>query len=98
MSDQTNRDKTILVAGITGQQGGAAAKHLLLDGWKVRGLSRGVSKPSVQELRNAGAEVVQGNMEDTASRDTALKGVYGVDIVQNFWLPRVGFEAQIREW
>lgn len=97
MSDQTNRDKTILVAGITGQQGGAAAKHLLADGWKVRGLSRDVSKPAVQALRNAGAEVVQGNMEDTASLDAALKGVYGVFSVQNFWLPEVGFEGEIRE-
>ena len=97
MSDQTNRDKTILVAGITGQQGGAAAKHLLADGWKVRGLSRDVSKPAVQALRNAGAEVVQGNMDVTASLDAALKGVYGVFSVQNFWLPEVGFEGEIRE-
>src|SRR5258708_680232 len=97
MSDQTNRDKTILVAGITGQQGGAAAKHLLADGWKVRGLSRDVSKPAVQALRDAGAEVVQGNMEDPASLDAALKGIYGVFSVQNFWLPEVGFEGEIRE-
>src|SRR5258708_29097036 len=97
MSDQTNRDKTILVAGITGQQGGAAAKYLLADGWKVRGLSRDVSKPAVQALRNAGAEVVQGNMEDTASLDAALKGVYGVVSVQNFLLPEGGFEGSRAE-
>jgi len=35
-------------------------------------------------------------MEDTASLDTALKGVYGVFSVQNFWLPEVGFEGEIR--
>src|SRR5258707_3670220 len=97
MSDQTNRDKTILVAGITGQQGRAGVKHLLADGWKVRGLSRDLSKPAVQALRDAGAEVVQGNMEDPASLDAALKGVYGVFSVQNFWLPEVGFEGEIRE-
>ncbi|HLY29340.1 MAG TPA: NmrA/HSCARG family protein [Aggregatilineales bacterium] len=97
MSDQTKRDKTILVAGITGQQGGAVAKHLLADGWKVRGLSRDVSKPAVQALREAGAEVVQGNMDDPASLDAAPKGVYGVFSVQNFWLPEVGFEGEIRE-
>ena len=97
MSDQTNRDKTILVAGITGQQGGAAAKHLLADGWKVRGLSRDVSKPGVQALREAGAEVVQGNMDDRPSLDAAVKGVYGVFSVQNFWLPEVGFEGEIQE-
>jgi uncharacterized protein YbjT (DUF2867 family) len=48
---------------MTGQQGGAVAMHLLADGWKVRGLSRDVSKPAVQALRDAGAEVVRGNME-----------------------------------
>jgi len=36
-------------------------------------------------------------MEDPASLDAALKGVYGVFSVQNFWLPEVGFEGEIRE-
>lgn len=34
------KDKTILVTGSTGQQGGAVARHLLKDGWKVRAFVR----------------------------------------------------------
>lgn len=35
-----NGDKTILVTGISGQQGGAVARRLHSDGWGVRGLTR----------------------------------------------------------
>jgi uncharacterized protein YbjT (DUF2867 family) len=35
-----NSDKTILVAGITERQGGAVARRLQADGWRVRGLTR----------------------------------------------------------
>lgn len=34
------RPGAILVAGATGNQGGAALRHLLADGWKVRALTR----------------------------------------------------------
>jgi uncharacterized protein YbjT (DUF2867 family) len=90
-------EKTILVTGITGQQGGAVARHLLAKGWKVRGLSRDPGKPNIQALRDAGVEVVQGDFEDRASLDAALKGVYGVFSVQNFWLPGVGTEGEISQ-
>jgi uncharacterized protein YbjT (DUF2867 family) len=93
----TNGEKTILVSGVTGQQGGAAARHLLACGWRVRGLSRDLGKPAVQALRDAGAEVVQGNLEDRASLDAALEGIYGVFSVQNFWLPNVGFAGEVRQ-
>src|SRR5688572_9207055 len=95
--DKTMADKTILVLGITGQQGGAVARHLLAKGWKVRGLSRDLSKPAVQARRDAGAEMVQGDMDDRASLDAALNGAYGVFSVQNFWLPGVGTEGEIRQ-
>jgi len=93
----THNDKTILVIGITGQQGGAVAQHLRKEGWQVRGLSRDLSKPAVKALQDSGVEVVQGNMEDRASLDTAMMGVYGVFSVQNFWLPDVGHDGEIRQ-
>lgn len=93
----SNNDKIIVVAGATGQQGGATARHLLAKGWKVRALTRDAKSDKAQALAEAGAEVMQGNMEDRASLDKALKAVYGVFSVQNFWLPGVGAEGEVRQ-
>jgi uncharacterized protein YbjT (DUF2867 family) len=90
-------NKVILVTGATGKQGGAVAGHLLNDGWKVRALVRDPDKEKAQELRKQGAEVVQGDLYDRASLDGALRGVYGAFSVQNFWLPDVGYEGEIKQ-
>ena len=76
------QDKTILVTGITGQQGGATARHLLASGFKVRGLTRNPQKPATQTLAAAGAEIVAGDYDDRAALDRAVAGVYGVFSVQ----------------
>jgi uncharacterized protein YbjT (DUF2867 family) len=90
-------NKLIAVTGATGQQGGAVARKLLADGWKVRALTRDLNKPAAQELASFGAEVVAGDMENRAELDAAFKGAYGVFSVQNFWLPNVGFEGEVRQ-
>jgi uncharacterized protein YbjT (DUF2867 family) len=90
-------NKVILVTGATGKQGGAVAGHLLNDGWKIRALVRDPDKDKAQELRKQGAELVQGDLYDRTSLDGALKGVYGAFSVQNFWLPDVGYEGEIRQ-
>jgi len=90
-------DKIIAVNGATGQQGGAVARKLLADGWKVRALTRDVNKPAARELAKAGAELVAGDMDNRPELDAAFKDVYGVFSVQNFWLPNVGFEGEIRQ-
>jgi uncharacterized protein YbjT (DUF2867 family) len=93
----SNSDKIIVVTGATGQQGGAAARHLLAKGWKVRALTRDVDKPAAQALAAAGAEVIQADNEDRASLDRAMQGAYGAFSVQNFWLPGVGAEGEVRQ-
>lgn len=90
-------DKVIAVTGATGQQGGAVARKLLADGWKVRALTRDVDKPAAQELASLGAEVVAGDLGSRDQLDAAFKDAYGVFSVQNFWLPNVGFEGEIRQ-
>ena len=70
----SNSDKLIVVTGATGQQGGATAKHLLKQGWRVRGLTRDVQGAAAQALAAAGAEVIAGNMDDRASLDHAFAG------------------------
>ena len=90
-------DKIIAVTGATGQQGGAVARKLLADGWKVRALTRDVNKPAAQELASLGAELAAGDMDNRAELEAAFQGAYGVFSVQNFWLPNVGFEGEIRQ-
>lgn len=90
-------NKIIAVTGATGQQGGAVSRKLLAEGWQVRALTRDVDKPAAQELDSLGAEVFAGDMDNRAELDGAFKGAYGVFSVQNFWLPNVGFEGEIRQ-
>ena len=90
-------DKIIAVTGATGQQGGAVARKLLADGWRVRALTRDANKRSAKDLVSRGAEIVPGDMENRSELDAAFKGVYGVFSVQNFWLPNVGYEGEIRQ-
>jgi uncharacterized protein YbjT (DUF2867 family) len=90
-------NKIIAVSGATGQQGGLVARKLLAEGWKVRALTRDLNKPAAQELRALGAEILSGDMDDRAQLDVAFQGAYGVFSVQNYWLPNVGFEGEIRQ-
>ncbi len=90
-------EKIIAVAGATGQQGGSVARHLLAAGWKVRALTRDPHKPAAQALAGAGAEVVPGDMDSPDELQAAFRGAYGVFSVQNFWLPEVGAEGEVRQ-
>ena len=89
--------KIILVTGATGQQGGATARHLLADGWRVRALTRDPNKPAAQALAQAGADVVRADNDDRASLAAAMQNVYGVFSVQNNWLPEVGLDGEVRQ-
>ena len=90
-------NKVILVTGATGKQGGAVTRHLMNDGWKVRALVRDPDKDKAQALRKQGAELARGDFYDRGSLDSALRGVYGAFSVQNFWLPDVGYEGEIKQ-
>ena len=91
------KDKIIAVNGATGQQGGTVARKLLAEGWKVRALTRDLDKPAAQALANAGAELAAGDMDSRSELDAAFEGAYGVFSVQNFWLPNVGYEGEIKQ-
>lgn len=76
----------ILVVGATGAQGGSVASHLLASGqFRVRALTRTPEGAQAAGLRQRGAEVVGGSLEDVASLRAALDGCYGVFGVTNFW-------------
>src|SRR4030065_1936378 len=89
--------RIVAVTGATGQQGGAVARKLLAEGWQIRALTRDVNKPAAQELKTLGAELVAGDMDNRAELEAAFRGAYGVFSVQNFWLPNVGFDGEVRQ-
>jgi len=78
-------DKTILVTGATGRQGGAVIRHLLPKEWKLRALTRNPSGPAARSLIRQGLEVVQGDLEDPASLEPAVRRAYGIYSVQDYW-------------
>ena len=75
-----------LVMGITGKVGGATAEHLLAHGKKVRALVRNRGKAS--SWANRGVELVDGDWNDSAAIEQALKGVEGAFIMlPSVWAP-----------
>lgn len=94
MTDVTAKDEIILVLGATGQQGGAVARHLLKDGWRVRALTRNPRSPAAQHLVAAGASLAEGDMADGHALTASLDGVYGVFSVQPAnWQPSAEADA-----
>lgn len=68
----------ILVFGATGQQGGSVAKALLKAHWPVRAFVQDPLAHASIALRVAGAELVQGSLEDANTIASAMKDVHGV--------------------
>lgn len=65
----------IMVTGATGQQGGAVTRALLEKGHHVRAMVRDMGSEKAVPLAHMGAELVVGDMEDTASVAAAAQGV-----------------------
>lgn len=81
LATMANGEGPVLVVGATGQQGGAAAGALLRRGRAVRALVRDPGKPAARQLRDAGASLVTGDLDDLASVRAALRSCYGVFLV-----------------
>lgn len=76
----------VLVVGATGSQGGSVARHLLAAGrYKVRCLTRNPQSSPAMALRQSGAEVVMGNLDDLASLRAVLQDCDAVFGVTNYW-------------
>lgn len=82
----------VLVVGATGQQGGAVARKLLDKGHQVRALTRSPDSPEAVALKEAGAEVVDGDLEDHSSCASAAQGVDAIFAMatpfEPAWKPR----------
>jgi uncharacterized protein YbjT (DUF2867 family) len=72
------KQRNILVTGATGQQGGSLARLLLQKKHKVYALTRNTHSSAAQELRNRGAVIVKGDLDDSDSLKRAVKDVQSV--------------------
>jgi uncharacterized protein YbjT (DUF2867 family) len=80
-----------LVMGITGKVGGATAKHLLAQGKKIRALVR--SRDKAANWADQGVELVDGDWNDSAAIERALKGVEGAFVMlPAVWAPSPDFK------
>ena len=75
-------DRTILITGVTGNQGGAVVRALQGAGFNLRGLTRTPDSERAAALARHGVDVVKGDLDDAASLRRALAGVWGVFGVQ----------------
>ena len=75
----TNKRK-ILVIGATGQQGGALARLLLQKKHEVYALTRNTESesPKAQNLRNLGAKLIKGDLDNPDSFEQATNGLDSV--------------------
>jgi uncharacterized protein YbjT (DUF2867 family) len=79
-----------LVMGITGTVGGATAKHLIARGKEVRALVRNREKTA--NWADQGVELVDGDWNDSAAIEQALKGVEGAFVMlPAVWAPSPDF-------
>jgi uncharacterized protein YbjT (DUF2867 family) len=76
-------DRTILITGVTGNQGGAVARALQGSEFHLRGLTRTPDGERAAVLARDSVEVVKGDLDDEATSRRALAGAWGVFSVQN---------------
>ena len=89
-----SKNRTIVVTGATGKQGGAAFRHLVQRGFAVRALVRDPGRPDVRELEGRGVEIFRGDFDDAESMERALDGADGAYSVQAW---QGGPEAEVRQ-
>ncbi|RUU45811.1 NmrA/HSCARG family protein [Mesorhizobium sp. M6A.T.Ce.TU.002.03.1.1] len=87
--------RSILVTGATGQQGGAVARALLSSGHRVKALTRRPDSDAARQLASAGAEIVTGDLGDTASVMKAAKDVDTMFLMGNSY--EAGMEEETRQ-
>lgn len=76
--------KLIFVTGGTGNQGGAVARNLVLNGFKVKVLTRDPDSAKARNLKKLDVELIKGDLDNPATYRHHLKHVYGVFSVQTF--------------
>ncbi|WP_290810026.1 NmrA/HSCARG family protein [Halovivax sp.] len=88
---------TVLVAGATGNQGGAAIDHLLAreESFDVRGLTRDSGSDAASALTDRGVTMVEGDLNEPDSLRPHVADADAVFAVTNFWTQ--GYERQVQQ-
>ena len=92
-------EKLIAVVGATGSQGGGLVRAILEDPdheFRVRALTRSAGSEKARELADAGAEVVEADLDDGPSMRRAFEGADGAFVVTNYWAERTPEEEAAR--
>jgi uncharacterized protein YbjT (DUF2867 family) len=79
---------TIAVVGATGAQGGGLARSILEDpsrSFSLRAITRNRNAAPARALAQAGAEVVEADLDDLDSLKRAFSGAHGAFCVTFFW-------------
>ncbi|KAI1622425.1 putative hscarg dehydrogenase [Exophiala viscosa] len=78
--------KVIAVVGATGSQGGSVARTFLkIPGWEVRGITRNRNSAAARELAELGVKIVEADLDDVASVESAFSGASAIFGVTDFW-------------
>lgn len=79
-------ERTVLITGATGKQGGATARALAGKGFRLRAMTRNPDGDAAKAIAaDTSAEIVRGDLDDAESLRNALRGAWGVFGVQNTW-------------
>src|SRR6202050_3767368 len=76
-------DRTILITGVTGNQGGAVAQALQGAGFHLRGLTRKPDSERAAAPARKGVDMVKVDLDEEPTLRCALAGAWGVFGVQN---------------
>ena len=86
--------KSIFVTCATGNQGGAVARNLLAQGFRVKALTRNPDSQKAKNLKQLNAEVIKGDLNDPSNFAEHLKTANGVFSVLGF---EFGIEKEIKQ-
>jgi uncharacterized protein YbjT (DUF2867 family) len=77
--------RTILITGATGKQGGSIVRAMLGKGFRLRALTRNPDSEAAHAVAALGVEMVKGDLDHPHLVEQALAGAWGAFAVQNTW-------------
>ena len=83
---------SVLITGITGNQGGSVAKELLKMDFKIYGLTRNIKSKKAKNLIEQGVELIEADLRDPATLQELNGKADFAFLMTDFW---AGKESEI---